>query len=60
MIEPGFTNGRWAVMVDKPMETASALVYSKEAGQRYPIEIVSTLAAAASFLGKDLSGQGLA
>jgi hypothetical protein len=46
MIKVNFTKAKWAILTDTPMETSLMMVYSKDASQRHPIEIFSTVEAA--------------
>jgi hypothetical protein len=59
MIERDFTDGKWAVLVSKPMETALLFVYRQNAAQKHPIEIFSTVEATANFLGRDFEAISL-
>jgi len=51
MTKIDFTTAKWAILTDTPMETSLMMVYSKDASQRHPIEIFSTVEAAEDYLG---------
>jgi len=47
-------NGRWAFLVETPMETALAKSYETNAAGRQEVGVFSTVTAAMDFLGKEL------
>lgn len=53
MMEHNFTQGKLAVLVDKPTETALVILHRQAEGGRRPVEIFSTVEAAADFIDKD-------
>jgi hypothetical protein len=59
MIDRDFTQGSWAVLADRPAERALSTHYSKVAVQQHPIEVFSTVTAAAKFLRRDLAAAGI-
>ena len=54
MTKIDFTTSKWAILTDTPMKTSLMMVYSKDASQRHPIEIFSTVDAAEDYLGASL------
>jgi hypothetical protein len=54
IIEHNFTKGKWAILVSTPMEAALSLLFSRYATLQQPIDIFSTVEAAARFLAKNL------
>jgi hypothetical protein len=54
IIEHNFTKGKWAILASTPMETALSLLFSEYAPLQQPVNIFSTVKAAARFLAKDL------
>ncbi|MFD2110857.1 hypothetical protein [Thiorhodococcus fuscus] len=54
-IDEGFTQGRWAILVDRPKETALSYIFSSIAAGRYPVQVFSTTDAASIYLRRDLS-----
>jgi hypothetical protein len=59
MMDLDFTHGSWAVLADRPAETAFSMIYSTVAVRHHPVEVFSTVPAAASFLRKDLASTGI-
>jgi hypothetical protein len=59
VIDLDFTQGSWAVLADRPAETAFSMLYTSVANQHHPVEVFSSVDAAANFLGKDLSRTGI-
>lgn len=53
--ERGLVKGTWALLVDSPRETALAMVYSQQKGDRHPMHYFSTIEAASDYLGIDVS-----
>ena len=54
MVEHRFTSGKWVVLVTKPMETALSLLYREIAVVKHPIELFSTIDAAAKYLERNV------
>jgi hypothetical protein len=46
--------GRWALLVDKPTETALAMIYRELITPVHPLSVFSTLRGASNYLGLDL------
>ena len=55
LIETDFTRGKWALLVDKPMETALSMLYSAVASVQHPIQVFSTLEGANQYLDNKLT-----
>ena len=52
--EQDLTSGRWAILADKPMETALSILYGSATREKHPIRVVSTIRGASAFLGNDV------
>jgi hypothetical protein len=48
------SEGKWAVLVNEPTDTALAFVYAAEVSCQHPISIFYTIEAASNFLGNPL------
>lgn len=53
MVERQLTRGRWVHLVAGPMETALSMVFSVAVREQYQAQVVSTVEAAAEYLGRD-------
>lgn len=56
VIDHDLTHARWAILAAAPKATAVSLFYEGGAAGQHRVEVFSTAAKAAAFLGLDLSG----
>ncbi|MES0370880.1 MAG: hypothetical protein ABUK11_01240 [Mariprofundaceae bacterium] len=53
--ENGIARGVWCLLVDRPLETAMAMIYAHEIKENHPVAVFSTVKAASEYLNKDIN-----
>lgn len=51
VLERGFKNGNWAILVDQPKATALSMLYTKAVDAQYSFQVFSTARGISEFLG---------